>query len=192
MHSFPMAPARTSNRRLLLFLAAALVPPVVLVFGPFRANFFLRRARQIQWRARPDLVVPDPARVFAQLHGPAPSAGLPEELAHAIADAFAERRYADAANALERVPIELSVAAVRELHGVAELLAGHPALATAGLEDALKSDDAALVDTSRFALAQALFSLSRGDDARRELEKLSERANAWQALALEQLSYRWE
>jgi hypothetical protein len=179
-------PRRRSNWKLALFLAAAVLPPVVLVLGPFKQRFFPRDPDALPAIARvADVVAPTDRGELARLLGPK----LTESgLADALASRFAERRYAEAEQALERVPIGEASPGVRWLHGVAALLDRRPAVALAGLEDAAKASDPALAREARFALAQTLLLLGRADAARPELEQLAQREGPHRAAAQQQLA----
>lgn len=171
-----------SNARLLLFLGAVVLIPVVLVAGPFRDRFFPHAARSVA-----ELAQPPPPRF-----GAADRAALlePEQVALLGRDfehACDRSDWTAVALALERVPPARATPAVRYLHGLALLQARHPATALAGLQDAVALAAPPLEDDARYALAQALLMLARGDAARGELSTLAAGASEHAAAARRQL-----
>jgi hypothetical protein len=176
-------PRRTSNLRLALFLAAVVALPVVLVAGPFRDRFFPQQARAIAALAAP--VEPPVTRGdLERLLGAELAAALQRDLEPAVA----ARDWAALARVLERVEPARATSGVRYLHGVAWLAAGHPALALTGLQDAAATATAPLQDDARFALAQALLRLARGDEAARTLTALDVAAGPFAERARGQLA----
>lgn len=163
----------SSNRKLALFLATVVLAPVVLVLGPFRDRFFPKQARAVAAIAELPRTRFTPSDL-AELLTPAQIATLGER----FTEAAAARDWNGVALALERVEASQATAHVRYLHGLANLHAGHPARALAGLKDAValtvtpNAATAALHDDTRLALAQALLQLIRADEARRELTLL--------------------
>ncbi|MBL8840776.1 MAG: hypothetical protein JNL90_04510 [Planctomycetes bacterium] len=178
----PEARRSSSNRRLLLFLALAVLVPVVLVVGPFRGRFFPPQARAIGALA----VAPAPplerARCLELLGGE-----LLAQLGPEFEAALEQHDHAGLALALERVAPNQATAAVRYLHGIALLEGGHPARALAGLQDAVATASPPLDDEARYALAQVLLLLTRADQARVELTRLSHGASRFAEPARRQL-----
>ncbi len=184
----PMSPPqgrKKSNRLLALFLAAAVVPPVVLVLGPFRDRFFPGDARAVQGIAvsvRPRWELADWERIV----GAQPSATA---LASQLADEWEAGRYGEVAAQLERLPAVQASAELRYAYGIARLLDHHPALALESLQGAVSMASGVLANDARFALAQAHLGLGRADDARRTLQSLSGSLSddAWRIAVREQL-----
>lgn len=155
---------RRSNLRLVLLLAAIILPPVVLALGPFRKQFFPAQTHELQALA---LVAP-PALDFAALAGGRWSA---EELAE-LRRLYDSRQYAALEERLGREPLQRMTPGLKYLHGIAALLDRRPAVALKGLEDAKQEGDAALRGDAAFALAQALLLTGNRDAARHELEPI--------------------
>jgi len=177
-------PRRRSNWKLALFLAAAVVPPVALVLGPFRQRFFPRDPEALRAIARVEMPPLD-RNGISRILGPELTAS---GLADALASQFEQRRYADAEQELERVSPAQANDGVRWLHGMAALLDQRPAIALPGLQDAAKAGDPRLAEEARFALAQALLLLGRADAARPELVELSRRDGPHRLAATEQVA----
>ncbi len=161
-------PRSASNRRLALFLAAAIVPPVALFLGPFRKYSFPPDVETVRAVARVAELRPDGERIRAWLADAALDAADVEP----IARAFEDGRFGDAALALERVAPDHATSGVRLLFGIAELLDQRPAAALPGLQDAAGSPRPELRSEGQFALGQALLLLGRTDDAERRLAEL--------------------
>jgi hypothetical protein len=182
--------ATRSNARLLAFLGVAVLVPVALVLGPFRDRFFAPETAALQSLVRlPSIELrgEDAARLVALAD---PSG----ELGREIAEAFDQRRHADAQVRLEKATPAPGDAGFRLVYGVAALLARNPSQARAALADAAALERAApwprpqVADDAAFALAQALFLLGRGDEARRELEAITSRDGPRSAEARAQLA----
>ncbi len=171
-----------SNRRLLLFLALAVLAPVVLVGGPFRDRFFPPQARAIGSLAVAPAPPLDLARCRELLGEP-----LLAQLGGEFETALALHDTAGVALALERVAPQQASAAVRYLHGLALLEGGHPARALTGLQDAAATASPPLDDEARFALAQVLLLLTRADQAQVELTRLANGAGRYAERARQQL-----
>jgi hypothetical protein len=174
----------TSNRRLLLFLAIAVLTPVVLVAGPFHSVFFPKDPAALRALARVDELEPPLATAQRWLD----EARLDATVRDAILRELVDHRCADAALLLERVPVDHATSGVRLLFGIETLLSQRPAVALSGLEDATRASDADLAAEARYALAQALLLLGRRDDARRELERVSSSDGPRRAAASLQLA----
>jgi hypothetical protein len=156
---------RRSNLRLVLLMAAIVLPPVVLALGPFRKQFFPARTHEIQALA----IVAPPALDFAALAGGKwPDAELAE-----LRRLFDAKQYAALEERLGREPIQRMTPGLKYLHGMAALLDRRPAIALKGLEDAKQEGDAKLRGDAAFALAQALLLTGNRDAARAELAPIA-------------------
>lgn len=171
---------RRSNLRLVLLLAAIILPPVVLALGPFRKQFFPARTHELQALA----ILDPPPLDFAALAGERWSA---EELAE-LRRLFDSKHYAALEDRLGREPLQRMTPGLKYLHGLAALLDRRPAVALKGLEDAKQEGDAKLRADAAFALAQALLLTGNRDAARRELEPLASRPGPHRDEAARQIS----
>jgi len=170
---------RRSNLRLVILMAAIILPPVVLALGPFRKNFFPARTREVQALA----IVAAPALDFAALADARWSA---DELA-ALRRLWDSKQYAALEERLGREPIQRMTPGLKYLHGIAALFDRRPAIALKGLEDAKQEGDAKLRDDASFALAQALLLTGNRDAARHELEPIAAAAGKHREQAQAQL-----
>lgn len=176
------APAgrRRSNLRLVLLMAAIILPPVVLALGPFRKQFFPAQTHQIQALA----IVVAPELDFAALAG---GRWTDDELAD-LRRLFDSKHYAALEERLGREPIQRMTPGLKYLHGMAALLDRRPAIALKGLEDAKQEGDAKLRGDAAFALAQALLLTGNRDGARAELEPIASQPGPHRDDAARQLS----
>jgi len=172
-----------SNRRLLIVLALAVAPPVVLVLGPFRDRFFPPRAGELQALARVAAPRLDEAAV-RELAGARLGDAAVAELAR---DAGSGRWEALAAR-LAALPRDLVTPGLMYLHGVAALQSKRPAAALAGLDAARRADDPGLSHEAGFALAQAFLMLERREPALALLRELAASPGARRAEAAAQLA----
>ena len=175
----PAARAR-SNRRLALVFALLVLPPVVLVAGPFREQFFPKRARELAALAiltRPPL---DPAALAGAGWSDAERAELRRE--------WDAREYAVLVARLDREPRERMNAGLKYLFGLAALLDRRASVAAKGLADAKAEGDAALREEASFALAQALLLNGNGDAARAELAPLAQGGGPRREAAAKQIA----
>jgi len=160
----PAARAR-SNRRLALLFALLVLPPVVLVLGPFRRQFFPERVRELQALA----ILTAPALDVARLAGPGWSDAERAELRQD----WDAREYAALVARLDREPRDRMNAGLKYLFGIAALLDRRSTVAAKGLADAKQEGDERLRAEASFALAQALLLTGNADAARAELAPIA-------------------
>jgi hypothetical protein len=170
---------RRSNLRLVLLLAAIILPPVVLALGPFRKQFFPAQTHAIQAVA----IVVAPDLDFAAL---VDARWSREEVAE-LRRLFDSKQYAALEERLGREPRLRMTPGLKYLHGMAALLDRRPAIALKGLEDARQEGDAKLRAEASFALAQALLLTGNRDAARAALEPIAATAGPHREEAARQL-----
>jgi hypothetical protein len=171
---------RRSNLRLVILMAAIILPPVVLALGPFRKQFFPAQTHELQALA----IVEPPALDVAALAG----GKWPDEQIKELRRLYDSKQYAALEERLSREPIQRMTPGLKYLHGMAALLDRRPAIALKGLEDAKQEGDAKLRGDAAFALAQALLLTGNREAARAELEPIGKQPGPHQEDAARQLS----